>query len=188
MAAEHENPVRVSRHGGEDSRQPTVPSRAPACVRALAGGRALQASRSGGRGCTSVRTRRGRETTRFRRRAPSRGVRCGGRRAAAEQRCRDEAADRERGREEPEAAEPEAEMGDGPCDEEVERSAATVVRHVLDDAAERVPADEERERLVLVRRPRHQLDARRTSLRRRRPRSRRAGTSAPRACLDRDDA
>ena len=58
---------------------------------------------------------------------------------------------------EPETGEAEAEMGDGPGDEEVERCAAAVVRHVVDDAAERVPADEERERLVLVRRPGHQL-------------------------------
>ena len=39
----------------------------------------------------------------------------------------------------------------------MERRAAAVARDVLDDAGERVAADEERERLVLVRRPGHQL-------------------------------
>src|SRR5262249_2290787 len=42
-------------------------------------------------------------------------------------------------------------------EEEVERRASAFACHVLDDAGEAVPADEERERLVLVRRPRHQL-------------------------------
>ena len=48
-------------------------------------------------------------------------------------------------------------MRDRPGEEEVERRAAAVACHVLDDAGQRVAADEERERLVLVRRPRHQL-------------------------------
>ena len=74
-----------------------------------------------------------------------------------ERRDERQARDREGGREEPQAAEPEAEMGDRPGEEEVERRAAAVTRDVLDDAGQRVAADEERERLVLVRRPRHQL-------------------------------
>ena len=48
-------------------------------------------------------------------------------------------------------------MGDGVGDQEVERRPAALAGHVLDDAGEAVAADEERERLVLVRRPRHQL-------------------------------
>ena len=48
-------------------------------------------------------------------------------------------------------------MGDGIGEEEVERCAAPIARDMLDDAGEAVAADEERERLVLVRRPRHQL-------------------------------
>ena len=74
-----------------------------------------------------------------------------------EQRDERQARQRERRGRESQAAQPEPEMGDGPCDEEVERRAATVASDVLDDARERVAADEERERLVLVRGPRHQL-------------------------------
>ena len=55
-------------------------------------------------------------------------------------------------------------MRDGPGEEEVERRAAALARDVLDDAAEAVAADEERERLVLVRRPGHQLVERGTPL------------------------
>ena len=43
------------------------------------------------------------------------------------------------------------------ANEEVERCAAALAGHVLDHTGEAVAADEERERLVLVRRPRHQL-------------------------------
>ena len=48
-------------------------------------------------------------------------------------------------------------MRDGLGEEEVERSPAALAGDVLDDAREAVAADEERERLVLVRRPGHQL-------------------------------
>ena len=48
-------------------------------------------------------------------------------------------------------------MRDGIGEEEVERRAAALAGHVLDDPGQAVAADEERERLVLVRRPRHQL-------------------------------
>ena len=75
----------------------------------------------------------------------------------AEQRDERQARDRERGRDEPQAAEAEAEMRDGVGEEEMERGAAAFPRHVVDDAREAVAPDEERERLVLVRRPRHQL-------------------------------
>ncbi len=73
--------------------------------------------------------------------------------------CRDEreARDREGRGEQPQTAEPEAEVGDSPGEQEVERGAAAIARHVLDHARQRVAADEEGERLVLVRRPRHQL-------------------------------
>ena len=75
----------------------------------------------------------------------------------AEQRHEREARDGERGGDEPERAEAEPEMGDGKCEHEVEWGAASLAGHVLDDAGETVPADEERERLVLMGRPRHQL-------------------------------
>ena len=58
---------------------------------------------------------------------------------------------------ETEAAEPAAEMGDRVGEQEVQGRPSTLAGDVLDHAAEGVAADEERERLVLVRRPRHQL-------------------------------
>ena len=48
-------------------------------------------------------------------------------------------------------------MRDGVGEQEVERRAAALTGHVLDDPGQAVAADEERERLVLVRRPGHQL-------------------------------
>ena len=77
--------------------------------------------------------------------------------APAEQRDQRQACDRERRRDEPEAAEPEAEMRDCVGEEKMQRCAATIAGDVLDDAREAVATDEEREGLVLVRRPRHQL-------------------------------
>ncbi len=44
-------------------------------------------------------------------------------------------------------------MRDGPREEEVERSAAPLVEDGTQHAVERVPADEQRQRLVLVWRP-----------------------------------
>ncbi len=76
---------------------------------------------------------------------------------AAEHGDERQARERERRRGETQAAEAEAEVGDSPCDEEVERSSSAIPGHVLDHAGDRVPTDEERERLVLVRRPGHQL-------------------------------
>ena len=52
---------------------------------------------------------------------------------------------------------PNAEVGDHPGEQEVERRAAAFLEHDLEELVERMAADEERERLVLVRRPRHQL-------------------------------
>ena len=69
-------------------------------------------------------------------------------------------------------------MGDGIGDQEVERRAAALAGHVLDHAGEAVPADEEGERLVLVRRPRHELveeERRRRRGDRSRPRARTRG-------------
>ena len=74
-----------------------------------------------------------------------------------EQRHERQARDRERCRDEAHPSEPESEMRDRPGEEEVERGPAALARDVLDDAREAVAADEERERLVLVRRPGHQL-------------------------------
>ena len=44
-----------------------------------------------------------------------------------------------------------------PREQEVERCAAAFLEHDLEELVERMAADEECERLVLVRRPRHQL-------------------------------
>ena len=55
------------------------------------------------------------------------------------------------------ASEAEAEVGDRPGDQEVKRRAATIARHVGDEIGKRVATDEERKRLVLVRRPREKL-------------------------------
>ena len=71
-------------------------------------------------------------------------------------------------------------MRHGVGEQEVQRRAAALAGDVLDDAGEAVAPDEERERLVLVRRPRHQLvqeERRRRERRSPRPRSR---TRAPR--------
>ena len=68
-----------------------------------------------------------------------------------------QAADGEYGRDEAQAAEAEVEVGHPVCEEEVERCSAAVASDVLDNSAEAVAADEEREGLVLVRRPGHQL-------------------------------
>ena len=57
----------------------------------------------------------------------------------------------------PQALEAEIEVGDGPGEQEVERRAAALLEHDLEDLVERMPADEERQRLVLVRGPREQL-------------------------------
>ena len=48
---------------------------------------------------------------------------------------------------------PAVEMRDGPREEEVERCAAPLVEHRAQHSVERVPTDEERQRLVLMRRP-----------------------------------
>ena len=74
-----------------------------------------------------------------------------------ERRDERQARDREERGDEAQAAEPEPEVRDAPGEHEVEWRAAALLRHVLDDAREAVPTHEERERLVLVRRPRHQL-------------------------------
>ena len=76
---------------------------------------------------------------------------------AAERRDERKAPERERRGDDPQAAETEAEVRDAPGEEEVEGSTAAIARHVLDDAGEGVSADEQRQRLVLVRRPGHQL-------------------------------
>ena len=61
--------------------------------------------------------------------------------------------DREQRREEPQADETAAEVRDDPREQEVERRAAALGLNGLEQAAQRLAADEERERLVLVRRP-----------------------------------
>ena len=118
--------------------------------------------------------------------------------APAEERDQGQARDREGRRDEPQAAEPEAEVRDRVGEEEVERGAAAIAGDVLDDARQAVAPDEERERLVLVRRPRHQLveqeprcrsgdradpDPERVGLRRMRAPWRRAGESRGRLRL-----
>jgi hypothetical protein len=68
-----------------------------------------------------------------------------------------EARHRERCRDDPQAAEAEAEVCDGVGEQEMEWGTAAFPGHVLDDPGQAVAPDEERERLVLVRWPRHQL-------------------------------
>ncbi len=77
--------------------------------------------------------------------------------APAEQGDERQAPEREHRGGDAQAAESEPEVCDGPRDEEVQRCAAAVPRDVLDDAWEGVSADEQCKRLVLVRRPRHEL-------------------------------
>ncbi len=77
--------------------------------------------------------------------------------APSEESDQRQAADGEHRRDEAEAAEAEVEMGHPVCEEEMERRAAAITGDVLDHPAEAVAADEEREGLVLVRRPGHQL-------------------------------
>ena len=61
--------------------------------------------------------------------------------------------DREERREQPQPDEPAAEVHDEPGEEEVQRRAAALGLHRVKEPAERVPPDEERQRLVLVRWP-----------------------------------
>ena len=61
--------------------------------------------------------------------------------------------DREERREEPQPDEPAAEVHDEPGEEEVQRRPAALGLHRVKEPAERVPSDEERQRLVLVRGP-----------------------------------
>src|SRR5205823_7355038 len=66
------------------------------------------------------------------------------------------ARDREERREEPQRTEPTAEVDDDEREQEVERRATAPAEHDLEEVGERVAPDEERERLVLVRRPREE--------------------------------
>jgi hypothetical protein len=88
---------------------------------------------------------------------------CGQRRAAAgkslpEQRDRGQAADREQRREEAHGLETAACVRDDPGEQEVERGPATLAEHDVEQVAEGLAADEERQGLVLVRRPAGELD------------------------------
>ena len=74
-----------------------------------------------------------------------------------EQRDDREAGDGEESRNRPESRQAEAEVRDDPGEQEVERRAAALLEHDLEQVAERVAADEERQRLVLVRRPGEEL-------------------------------
>ena len=53
---------------------------------------------------------------------------------------------------------PAAGVGDEPGEQEVERRAAALPEHDVEQVAERLAADEQRQRLVLVRRPARELD------------------------------
>jgi len=68
-----------------------------------------------------------------------------------------EARDGEEGGERAQTFEAEIQVRDRPREQEVERRAAALLEHDLEDLAERVAADEERQCLVLVRRPSEQL-------------------------------
>ena len=120
--------------------------------------------------------------------------------ASAEERDERQARDGEEDGREAQASEPQPEMGHGPPDEEVERGTAPVACHVLHDARQGVPTDEQRERLVLVGRPGHQLVEEEEARREREPadpepeppagseradgRPRRRDRGGVRACLD----
>jgi hypothetical protein len=71
----------------------------------------------------------------------------------AEQRHDGDAPHREERGEEAERAQPAVGLVDEPRDQEVERGAAALAVHRREHVGQRVAADEERERLVLVRRP-----------------------------------
>ncbi len=77
---------------------------------------------------------------------------------AAEDRDRREARRREERGEEAHRLEPTPGVGDDPGEHEVERRAAALPEHDVEQVAERVAADEQRQRLVLVRRPAGELD------------------------------
>ena len=81
--------------------------------------------------------------------------------AAAEpsQQQRDDrqARDGEERRHRPQSFEPEPEVRDRPREQEVQRRAAALLEHDLEHLIERMAADEERQRLVLVGRPGEQL-------------------------------
>jgi hypothetical protein len=55
-----------------------------------------------------------------------------------------DARDREEGRHSPQAFEAETEVGDGPREQEMQRRAAALLEHDLEDVVEGMPADEER--------------------------------------------
>ena len=98
-------------------------------------------------------------------------------RASNEATIRD-ARDGEDDGDEPERGQGRRELGDGVDEQEVERRAAPLLEHDVEELADRLVADEERERLVLVRRPGVQLgEEKRGHAGRRRPDAR-ARTSA----------
>ena len=83
------------------------------------------------------------------------------------------------------AVEPAAEVRDDPREEEVQRRAAALAEHGVASEPERAAADEERERLVLVRRPGREPEERGRS--RRRPRTT-ATPARKRRCRERPSA
>jgi hypothetical protein len=89
--------------------------------------------------------RTGEHTRGQRRRAPGEPV--------PEDRDRRDAEGGEQRGEEPHRVQSTARMRDRPREQEVQRSAAALAQDDVDDGAEAVTSHEERERLVLVRRP-----------------------------------
>ena len=85
---------------------------------------------------------------------------------------------REDRRHEPQPDETASRVRDDPGEQEVERRAAALVEHRVEEARNRLPADEQRQRLVLVRRPGGQLHEEERADRERAGRRRRARTSA----------
>ena len=77
--------------------------------------------------------------------------------APTESRDQRQARDREGRRDDPQASEPEAEMRHHPGEQEVKRRASPFLGDVLDDPGQGVAADEQRERLVFVGWPGHEL-------------------------------
>ena len=158
LRAEHERAVGMRRDREQHQDRPEDPG---AARRGRARGAApgTRAWREAGRGCTSARRCRGRAAPSFRRRARSRRAPAHGRRAGDRgSRSPGGSPSRRARRGSASSTSPPPGVGDEPGEQEVERRAAALAEHDVEQVAERLAADEQRQRLVLVRRPAGELD------------------------------
>ena len=157
LRRQHDRPVRVRRDGCEDRQRPERPG---ATIPPLDGAQERQV-REGARkeeeavhpsvdAVEEERPARRHEHRRDERLPPAGQPR-------AESGDDREAGDREGGGEDAQPLEPEPEVRDRPGEQEVERRAAALLEHDLEELVERVAADEEGQGLVLVRRPGEEL-------------------------------